>query len=123
LCKICWANEEVSKGGKESKFTFASSKEKVEMLSANFVAGTIFVAFIGVCVTGLTWISSTLITVDKNVAVMAAKIDANSEKIDQLHDMIRPMWEDFTGRTYDGNLAQFNPQTNFKTSTKEKMEF
>ena len=90
------------------------------MLSANFIAGTIFVAFIGACVTGLTWISSTLITVDKNVAVMAAKIDANSEKIDQLHDMIRHMWEDFTGRTYDGNLAQFNPQANFKPTVKKE---
>ena len=84
------------------------------MLSANFVAGTIFVAFIGACVTGLTWISTTLIAVDRNVAVMALKIDANNEKIDQLHQMIRPMWEDFTGRTYDGNLAQFNETTNFK---------
>ena len=93
------------------------------MLSANFVAGTIFVAFIGACVTGLTWISTTLIAVDRNVAVMALKIDANNEKIDQLHQMVRPMWEDFTGRTYDGNLAQFNEATNFKTSTKEKMEF
>lgn len=51
---------------------------------------------------------------------MAAKIDANNEKIDQLHDMIRPMWEDFTGRTYDGNLAQFNPQTNFKPTVKKE---
>jgi len=74
-------------------------------------------------VTGLAWISTTLIVVDRNVAVMALKIDANNEKIDQLHQMIRPMWEDFTGRTYDGNLAQFNETTNFKTSTKEKMEF
>ena len=78
------------------------------MLSSQFVAGTVFVAFIGVCVTGLTWISSTLIKVDKNVAVMALKIDANNEKIDQLHGMIRPMWEDFTGRTYDGNLARLD---------------
>ena len=37
------------------------------MLSANFIAGTIFVAFIGACVTGLTWISTTLIAVDRNV--------------------------------------------------------
>ena len=83
------------------------------MLNANFIAGTGFVAVVGACVPGLTWISSTLITVDKNVAVMASKIDANNEKIDQLHDMIRPMWEDITGRTYDGNLAQFNSETNF----------
>lgn len=82
------------------------------MLSSQFVAGTVFVAFIGACVTGLTWISSTLITVDKNVAVMASKIDANNEKIDQLHDMIRPMWEDFTGRTYNDNLAKFNLKNN-----------
>ena len=88
------------------------------MLNANFIAGTVFVAFVGACDTGLTWISSTLITVDKNVAVMASKIDANNEKIDQLHDMIRPMWEDFTGRTYDGNLAQFNSETNFKSTIK-----
>ena len=90
------------------------------MLSANFVAGTVFIAFIGACVTGLTWISTTLIAVDRNVAVMAVKIDANNEKIDQLHEMIRPMWEDFTGRTYDGNLAKFNEKTNFKTSIKEE---
>ena len=88
------------------------------MLSANFVAGTVFVAFIGACVTGLTWISTKLIAVDRKVAVMAVKIDANNEKIDQLHEMIRPMWEDFTGRTYDGNLAKFNEKTNFKTSIK-----
>ena len=90
------------------------------MLSANFVAGTIFVAFIGACVTGLTWISTTLIAVDRNVAVMAVKIDANNEKIDQLHEMISPIWYDFTGRTYDGNLAKFNEKTNFKTSIKEE---
>ena len=88
------------------------------MLTSQFIAGTIFVAFVGACVTGLTWISSTLIEVDKNVAVMAMKMDANNEKVSQLHDMIRPMWEEFTGRTYDGNLAKFNTQTDFKTSIK-----
>tara|TARA_R110000803_G_scaffold138368_3_gene205216 strand:- start:837 stop:1112 length:276 start_codon:yes stop_codon:yes gene_type:complete len=88
------------------------------MLSSQFVAGTIFVAFIGACVAGLTWISSTLIEVDKNVAVMAMKIDTNNEKIDQLHDMIRPMWEEFTGRTYDDNLAQFDPEADFKFTVK-----
>jgi len=93
----------------------------MEMLSANFVAGTIFVAFIGACVTGLTWISTTLIAVDRNVAVMALKIDANNEKIDQLHEMIRPMWEDFTGRTYNDNLAKLNIKTDFKTSIEEEL--
>ena len=88
------------------------------MLSSQFIAGTIFVAFVGACVTGLTWISSTLIEVDKNVAVMAMKMDANNEKVSQLHDMIRPMWEEFTGRTYDGNLAKFNTQTDLETSIK-----
>lgn len=88
------------------------------MLSSQFIAGTIFVAFVGACVTGLTWISSTLIEVDKNVAVMTMKMDANNEKVDQLHDMIRPMWEEFTGRTYDGNLAKFNTQTDLETSIK-----
>ena len=88
------------------------------MLSSQFIAGTIFVAFVGACVTGLTWISSTLIEVDKNVAVMAMKMDANNEKVNQLHDMIRPMWEEFTGRTYDGNLARFDTQTDLKTSIK-----
>ena len=88
------------------------------MLSSQFIAGTIFVAFVGACVTGLTWISSTLIEVDKNVAVMTTKMDANNEKVNQLHDMIRPMWEEFTGRTYDGNLAKFNTQTDLETSIK-----
>jgi len=88
------------------------------MLSSQFIAGTIFVAFVGACVAGLTWISSTLIEVDKNVAVMAMKMDANNEKVNQLHDMIRPMWEEFTGRTYDGNLAQFNSSTDLKTTIK-----
>jgi len=93
------------------------------MLSSQFIAGTIFVAFVGACVAGLTWISSTLIEVDKNVAVMAMKMDANNEKVDQLHDMIRPMWEEFTGRTYDGNLARLDEQTDIQSSTKEKVEF
>tara|TARA_R110002020_G_scaffold322736_1_gene538510 strand:+ start:698 stop:964 length:267 start_codon:yes stop_codon:yes gene_type:complete len=88
------------------------------MLSSQFIAGTIFVAFVGACVAGLTWISSTLIEVDKNVAVMTMKMDANNEKVNQLHDMIRPMWEEFTGRTYDGNLAQFNSSTDLKTTIK-----
>ena len=91
------------------------------MLNAQFVAGTVFVAFIGACVAGLTWISSTLIEVDKNVAVMAMKMDANNEKVNQLHDMIRPMWEEFTGRTYDGNLAKFNTQADLETSVKEEL--
>ena len=93
------------------------------MLNAQFVAGTIFVAFVGACVAGLTWISSTLIEVDKNVAVIAVKVDANSYKIDELHTMIRPMWEEFTGRTYDGNLARLDEQTDIKSTTKEKVEF
>tara|TARA_B100002019_G_C21271707_1_gene602754 strand:- start:3877 stop:4188 length:312 start_codon:yes stop_codon:yes gene_type:complete len=95
----------------------------MEMLNAQFIAGTIFVAFVGACVGGLTWISSTLIEVDKNVAVVAVKVDANSHKIDELHTMIRPMWEEFTGRTYDGNLARLNEQTDIQAPSKEEMEF
>ena len=75
------------------------------MLGAQFITGTLFVAFVGVCVAGLTWISATLIEVDKNIAVMAVKADVNSQKIDELHIMLKPMWEEFTGRTYDQNLA------------------
>jgi hypothetical protein len=83
----------------------------MEMLNTNFIAGTLFVSIIGMCATGVTWISSTLIGVDKNVAVMAVKIDDNSQKIDELHSMLRPMWEEFTGRTYDDNLASFHAAT------------
>ena len=93
------------------------------MLNAQFVAGTGFVAFVRAWGAGLTWISSTLIEGDKNVAIMAVKIDANNEKIDELHAMIRPMWEEFTGRTYDGNLARFDEQTDIQSTTKEKVEF
>ena len=78
------------------------------MLSSKFVAGTLFVSFVGICATGVTWISSTLIGVDKSVAVMSIKIDDNSQKIDELHNMLRPMWEEFTGRNYDGNIASFH---------------
>jgi|TARA_A100001015_G_scaffold276254_1_gene334304 hypothetical protein len=77
----------------------------MEMLNAQFIAGTLFVAFVGLCATGLTWISSTLLEVDKNVAVIAVKVDDNSQKIDELHTMLKPMWEDFTGRNYEENLA------------------
>ena len=49
------------------------------MLTPQFIAGTVFVAFVGACVTGLTWISSTLIDVDKNVAVVDLKVDVNSQ--------------------------------------------
>ena len=93
------------------------------MLNAQFVAGTLFVAFVGLCATGLTWISSTLLEVDKNVAVIAVKVDNNSQKIDELHTMLKPMWEEFTGRTYDGNLARLNEQTDIQSATKEKVEF
>ena len=75
------------------------------MLNAQFIAGTLFVAFVGLCVTGLTWISSTLLEVDKNVAVIAVKVDNNSQKIDELHTMLKPMGEDFTGRQYEENLS------------------
>ena len=78
------------------------------MLTSKFVAGTLFVSVVGMCATGVTWISSTLIGVDKSVAVMAVKIDDNSQKIDELHDMLKPMWEEFTGRSYDGNVASFH---------------
>ena len=78
------------------------------MLTPQFIAGTVFVAFVGACVTGLTCISSTLIDVDKNVAVVDLKVDVNSQKIDELHVMLRPMWEEFTGRTYDDNLASYH---------------
>lgn len=80
----------------------------MEMLSSKFIAGTLFVSFVGICATGVTWISSTLIGVDKSVAVMSLKIDDNSQKIDELHSMLKPMWEEFTGRNYDGNIASFH---------------
>tara|TARA_B100001093_G_C26673617_1_gene947276 strand:+ start:774 stop:1037 length:264 start_codon:yes stop_codon:yes gene_type:complete len=80
----------------------------MEMLSSKFIAGTLFVSFVGICATGVTWISSTLIGVDKSVAVMSLKIDDNSQKIDELHNMLRPMWEEFTGRNYDDNIASFH---------------
>ena len=78
------------------------------MLSSKFIAGTLFVSVVGMCATGVTWISSTLIDVDKSVAVMSVKIDENSQKIDELHSMLKPMWEEFTGRSYDGNIASFH---------------
>ena len=78
------------------------------MLSSKFIAGTLFVSVVGMCATGVTWISSTLIDVDKSVAVMSVKIDENSQKIDELHSMLKPMWEEFTGRSYDDNIASFH---------------
>ena len=83
----------------------------MEMLSSKFIAGTLFVSFVGICATGVTWISSTLIGVDKSVAVMSLKIDDNSQKIDELHSMLKPMWEEFTGRNYDDNIARFYATT------------
>jgi len=83
----------------------------MEMLSSKFIAGTLFVSFVGICATGVTWISSTLIGVDKSVAVMSLKIDDNSQKIDELHSMLKPMWEEFTGRNYDDNIASFHATT------------
>ena len=73
----------------------------MEMLSSKFIAGSLFVSVVGMCATGVTWISSTLIGVDKSVAVMSVKID-------ELHSMLKPMWEEFTGRSYDGNVASFH---------------
>ena len=81
------------------------------MLNKQIVGGTLFVAFVVICVSALGWIATTLIHVDKTLAVIAVKVDAN-------HSMLQPMWEEFTGRTYDGNLAQFNPSTDFKTTIK-----
>ena len=81
------------------------------MLSSKFIAGTLFVSVVGMCATGVTWISSTLIDVDKSVAVMSVKIDENSQKIDELHSMLKPMWEEFTGRSYDDNIASFHAAT------------
>ena len=78
------------------------------MLSSKFIAGTLFVSVVGMCATGVTWISSTLTGVDKSVAVMSVKIDDNSQKIDELHSMLKPMWEEFTGRSYDGNIASLH---------------
>ena len=83
----------------------------MEMLSSKFIAGTLFVSVVGMCATGVTWISSTLIGVDMSVAVMSVKIDDNSQKIDELHSMLKPMWEEFTGRSYDDNIASFHAAT------------
>jgi hypothetical protein len=77
----------------------------MEMLNQQFVLGTLFVALVGVCVTGVTWISSTLIDVDKNIAVMSVQTDQNSRKIDELHVMLKPMWEEFTGRSFENNAV------------------
>ena len=83
----------------------------MEILNTNFIAGTLFVSIVGMCATGVTWISSTLIDVDKSVAVMSVKIAENSQKIDELHSMLKPMWEEFTGRSYDDNIASFHAAT------------
>jgi hypothetical protein len=77
----------------------------MEMLGQQFIAGTLFVALVGICVTGVTWISSTLIDVDKNIAVMSVQTDQNSKKIDELHVMLKPMWEEFTGRSFENNAV------------------
>tara|TARA_Y100001938_G_C8015724_1_gene392460 strand:+ start:502 stop:744 length:243 start_codon:yes stop_codon:yes gene_type:complete len=77
----------------------------MEMLNQQFVVSTLFVALVGICVTGVTWISSTLIDVDKNIAVMSVQTDQNSKKIDELHVMLKPMWEEFTGRSFENNAV------------------
>ena len=75
------------------------------MLNQQFVVGTLFVALVVICVTGVTWISSTLIDVDKNIAVMSVQTEQNSKKIDELHVMLKPMWEEFTGRSFENNAV------------------
>ena len=80
------------------------------MLSKQVVGGTLFVAFVGICVSALGWIATTLIHVDKTNAVIAVKVDAN-------HSMLQPMWEEFTGRVYNDNLAEFHPKANFKPAS------
>jgi|TARA_B100001093_G_scaffold517843_1_gene600663 hypothetical protein len=59
----------------------------------------------------LGWIGTSIVDLKMDTAVIAVKVDAN-------HQMLKPMWEEFTGRTYDGNLAQFHPKTNFKPTIK-----
>jgi len=84
----------------------------MEMLSKELVIGTLFVAFVGVCVSSLGWIATTLIHVDKTIAVIAVQVEANN-------NMLLPMWEEFTGRTYDDNLAQFDSKTNIRSAVQK----
>ena len=60
------------------------------------MAGLIKQAFVGGITTlslgAITWMTVTLISVDKRTAVMSVKIEQNNE-------MLKPLWEDFIKRS------------------------
>ena len=62
----------------------------------------------------LGWIGTSIVDLKTDTAVIAFKVDAN-------HKMLKPMWEEFTGRTYDDNLAQFDPKTNIRSAAQKEL--
>ena len=58
------------------------------MLIKQALVGSITTLSLG----AITWMTVTLITVDKRTAVMSVKIEQNNE-------MLKPLWEDFIKRS------------------------
>ena len=58
------------------------------MLIKQAIVGSITTLSLG----AITWMTVTLITVDKRTAVMSVKIEQNNE-------MLKPLWEDFIKRS------------------------
>lgn len=77
------------------------------MLNEKALAKTIIIGALGVGMSLVVWILTTLIEVDKRTAVIATKVEAN-------HQMLTPLWEDFIQRTRvtkNGNFAWFDEAT------------
>ena len=80
------------------------------MLIKQALVGSITTLSLG----AITWMTVTLISVDKRTAVMSVKIEQNNK-------MLKPLWEDFISRrNTNGNVERLDEQTNNKVNIKWK---
>jgi hypothetical protein len=67
------------------------------------VAGVLSTAVIGVLVTFLYWVGNNVVDLKTDTAVITIKVEEN-------HEMLSVLWEDFLKGRQNGNLAKFNVQ-------------
>ena len=65
------------------------------------VAGVLSTAIIGVLVTFLYWVGNNVVDLKTDTAVITIKVEEN-------HEMLSVLWEDFLKDRQNGNLAKFN---------------
>lgn len=74
------------------------------------VTGAVVASVVGM----LAWISTSVVDLKTDTAVIAVKVDEN-------HKMLTTLWEDYIDRNSSGNLAWLNETANIQPASEEKI--